>query len=64
MIPEETKADIRKRLQEAKADNAAMDAMAFALIYEPNSVAEQKELEAFICREGRRMGALIGGCPD
>lgn len=64
MISEETKADIRKRLHEAKADNAPMDAMAIALHYKPSSEAEQRELEEFVCREARKAGALIVGCPD
>ena len=44
MIDEKVKADIRKRLHEAKADSAPMDAMAIALHYKPSSDAEQKEL--------------------
>lgn len=64
MIEEKTKADIRRRLHEAKADNAPMDAMAIALHYNPSSEVEQKELEEFVCREAHKAGALIVGCPD
>jgi hypothetical protein len=64
MIDEETKADIRRHLREAKAGNAPTDAMAFAGHYSPKSEAERKELVAFVCREARGMGALIVGCPD
>lgn len=63
MIDEETKADIRRRLQEAKAGNAPMDAIAMAQHYKPNSAAEQKELEDFVCREARKTGTLVVGCP-
>jgi hypothetical protein len=64
MVDEETKADIRNRIQEAKADNAPMDAMAFALHYQAQSKDEHKELMEFICREARKSGALIKGCSE
>lgn len=63
MIDDETKAEIRRHLQEMKAGNAPTDASAFARNYEPKSEAEQKELVEFVCREARKMGTLIVGCP-
>jgi hypothetical protein len=62
MIDEETKADIRKRIHEAKADSAPMDANAFALHYNAESDEEHKELVDFICQEAREAGASISGC--
>lgn len=64
MIREETRANIRKRLHEANADNAPITAMAIARHYKPSSEAEQRELEEFVCREARKAGALILGRPD
>lgn len=64
MITEETKSDIRKRLREAKADNAPMDANAFAVHYETESEVARLELLEFICEEARKTGAYIRGCHD
>ena len=62
MIDEETKADIRRRLHEAKADNAPTDATLLALHYNANSDDEHRELVRFICQEAKKAGASIKGC--
>jgi hypothetical protein len=62
MIDEETKADIRRRLNEAKADRSPMDATLLALHYSAESDDEHKELVRFICQEAQKTGASIKGC--
>jgi len=64
MIDDGTKSDILNRLREAKADNAAMDATAFAAHYETETEVARLELMEFICQEAKKAGAYIRGCQE
>lgn len=60
MIDEETKTDIRRRVENAKSAGGNMDVMAISLLYPEGWV--EKELEDFICDEARKVGVQMFGC--
>jgi len=60
MIDEETKADIRRRVHEAKSAGRVMDVMSISLLY-PEGWPE-KELDNFICDEAGKAGIRMFGC--
>ena len=62
MVHEETKDAIRKHLEQLRGATKPMDVLAIANLYHPESDEQLKQLEVFICEEGRKIGVPLAGC--